>query len=270
MNYESKYNELVEAARAVVEGNPGLCKTDEGLGRLSKLLPEKETEDEMIRKELIGHCKDLVRMNKDDKVMLSIYEPWLAYLEKQKDAIGAARQQGYEEGLEDGIKMNMAEQMGESKEWADELSAEIDRISKRYPEVSFAKLSRVAVHFVRWQKEQKPFSQEVFDIAKHEALWGEQPPAEWSEEDEEKITFLERLIRYNVPEGQYSLADGHKGGFVTKLEAIFMLKSLRPQPRWKPSEEQMKALEDAKMRMSLDGYGLCPLLQTLINDLKKL
>ena len=124
--------------------------------------------------------------------------------------------------------------------------------------------------YLEKQKEQKPFSQEVFDIAKHEALWGEQPPAEWSEEDEEKITFLERLIRYNVPEGQYSLADGHKGGFVTKLEAIFMLKSLRPQPRWKPSEEQMKALEDAKMRMSLDGYGLCPLLQTLINDLKKL
>lgn len=31
----------------------------------------------------------------------------------------------------------------------------------------------------------------------------EQRPAEWSEEDEAKITFLERLIRYNVPDGQY-------------------------------------------------------------------
>lgn len=54
---------------------------------------------------------------------------------------------------------------------------------------------------------------------------------EWSEEDEKKITFLERLIRYNVPEGQYGWVDGHKGGFVTKLEAISMLKSLRPQPK---------------------------------------
>lgn len=61
-------------------------------------------------------------------------------------------------------------------------------------------------------------------------------PAEWSEEDEKKIIFLERLIRYNVPEGQYGWTDGHKGGFVTKLEAISMLKSLRPS--WKPSEEQ--------------------------------
>ena len=286
MNYESKYNELVEAARAVVEGNPGLCKTDEGLGRLSKLLPEKESEDERIRKEIVDYFSQF----KDDGLRGVDITPWIAYLEKQKDAIGAARQQGYEEGLEDGIKMNMAEQMGESKEWADELSAEIDRISKRYPEVSFAKLSRVAVHFVRWQKEQKPFSQEVFDIAKHEALWGEQPPAEWSEEDEEKITFLERLIRYNVPEGQYSLADGHKGGFVTKLEAIFMLKSLRPQKLdasqlinfdpvdvlnrikkdwpmawekvvWKPSEYQMKALN----KVANEGV-----LLDLFNDLLKL
>lgn len=34
-----------------------------------------------------------------------------------------------------------------------DLSAEIDYLSKRYPEVSFAKLSRIAIHTVRWQKE---------------------------------------------------------------------------------------------------------------------
>ena len=39
---------------------------------------------------------------------------------------------------------------------------------------------------------------------------------------------------------------------------------------WKPSSEQIEALKDAKIRMSLDGYGLCPLLQTLIDDLEKL
>lgn len=150
--------------------------------------------------------------------------------------------------------------------------------------------------YLEKQKEQKPFSQEVFDIAKHEALWGEQPPAEWSEEDEEKITFLERLIRYNVPEGQYSLADGHKGGFVTKLEAIFMLKSLRPQKLdasqlinfdpvdvlnrikkdwpmawekvvWKPSEYQMKAL---KYALGKGGAFNKEALEGLYGQLKKL
>lgn len=54
-DFEQKYNELVEAARSVVEANPDLCKIDEGLGRLSKLLPEKESEDEKIRKKLVEY-----------------------------------------------------------------------------------------------------------------------------------------------------------------------------------------------------------------------
>lgn len=36
----------------------------------------------------------------------------------------------------------------------DDLAKEIDAVSKRYPEVSFAKLSRIAKHFAEWQKEQ--------------------------------------------------------------------------------------------------------------------
>ena len=34
---------------------------------------------------------------------------------------------------------------------SDDLSAEIDYLSKRYPEVSFAKLTRIAVHVAKWQ-----------------------------------------------------------------------------------------------------------------------
>lgn len=66
---------------------------------------------------------------------------------------------------------------------------------------------------------------------------------EWSEEDEKKITFLERLIRHNVPEGQYGWTDGHKGGFISKSEAISKLKSLHPS--WKPSEQERGALRTA-------------------------
>ena len=33
------------------------------------------------------------------------------------------------------------------------LETEINRLSKRFPEVSFAKLSRIAVHVAKWQKE---------------------------------------------------------------------------------------------------------------------
>lgn len=97
----------------------------------------------------------------------------------------------------------------------------------------------------------------------------EQRPAEWSEEDEAKITFLERLIRYNVPDGQYGWVDGHKGGFVTKLEAISMLKSLRPS--WKPSEGQMAMLkavlkDNNNMKSTAANFAL----NSLYNDLEKL
>ena len=82
----------------------------------------------------------------------------------------------------------------------------------------------------------------------------------------QRLFFLERLIRYNVPEGQYGWVDGHKGGFVTKLEAISILKSLRPS--WKPSEEQMKALEKAIVKMHTPND--IDILAELRDNLKKL
>lgn len=92
-------------------------------------------------------------------------------------------------------------------------------------------------------------------------------PTEWGEEDEKKIIFLERLIRYNVPEGQYGWIDGHIGKFVTKLEAISMLKSLRPS--WKPSEEHLQGLRRAltHVRQGSDAWNS---LSDLYEHLQKL
>ena len=77
----------------------------------------------------------------------------------------------------------------------------------------------------------------------------DQKPAEWSEEDEYRrqqvIDALERN-GYNV------LTD--------------WLKSLRPQPHWKPSEEQMEAVLTAQ---SVGSYGHRKALAELYNDLKK-
>lgn len=99
--------------------------------------------------------------------------------------------------------------------------------------------------------------------------------AEWSEEDEKKMIFLERLIEYNVPDGQYGWADGRKGGFVTKSEAISMLKSLRTvskeslQPHWKPCEEQMRCLDMVLCDEAMDDNVHRVLVQ-LREQLKKL
>lgn len=65
-----------------------------------------------------------------------------------------------------------------------------------------------------------------------------QQKQECSEEDEKKIQFLIHLIERNIPNHSFSFGDGCKNGAVTKQEAIDMLKSLRPQSTWKPSDEQ--------------------------------
>jgi len=83
-------------------------------------------------------------------------------------------------------------------------------------------------------------------------------PQNWTKEDKERyISCLQRLGTGNPEQPE-------------TINSKWFKEHVYPQSTWKPSDEQMEALEDAKMRMSLDGYGLCPLLQTLINDLKKL
>ena len=121
------------------------------------------------------------------------------------------------------------------------------------------------------------------------------PKQEWNKEDENKIIFLERLIEHNVPDGQYGRVDGMKGGFVTKAEAISMLKFLRPQyhgdvtmteaykmgkeageaSHWKPNEEQMEALNDTINILAASPFlhqndYLFNILNGLREELKKL
>ena len=61
----------------------------------------------------------------------------------------------------------------------------------------------------------------------------EEKPVEWSEEDENRFNNLIFLVEYSG-EGQAT-----KEGFI---KFIKRLKSLRPQPHWKPSKEQLNAL----------------------------
>lgn len=93
----------------------------------------------------------------------------------------------------------------------------------------------------------------------------EQQPAEWSEGDE---GMLNCIIATLCEESHGGRETNDK--MVTWLEN--RLKSLRPQPHWKPSEEQMKALklayEDA-FDCPEGGVPHLP-LQSLYQDLQKL
>lgn len=94
----------------------------------------------------------------------------------------------------------------------------------------------------------------------------EQKPAEWSEEDKKKIHFLSRLIEFQVKDGEYCFGEG--SCTICKQEAMEMLKSLRSS--WKPSEEQIEALERCVEYLEESDNEDADILAGLCEHLKKL
>ena len=131
---------------------------------LKEACPElAESEDERIRKWLIDYfssIKETVWIHRDITC-----EQILAYLEKQKEQKQAEWSEdsvkfkegfkaGRESGLRDGQKyvLDNLDSYGLCKpvEWSEGFDEEVEKIHKRYPEVSFAKLTRIAYHFSKW------------------------------------------------------------------------------------------------------------------------
>jgi len=89
-----------------------------------------------------------------------------------------------------------------------------------------------------------------------------QKPAEWSEEDEK---IVESLISLIETISEYYFSDETRNGYVD------WLKSLRPRPSWKPSEEQIYSLGTV-----VKGYDECTVgsvgynLKEMYEQLKKL
>ena len=100
----------------------------------------------------------------------------------------------------------------------------------------------------------------------------EQQPAEWSEEDKK---MLEAIVG-DIHCGTNFNAEVMREANIREKWLRGRLKSLRPQPNWKPSNEQMKCLEDCVNRAreihnaSTSGYDAYPTLNSLLHDLKSL
>ena len=87
----------------------------------------------------------------------------------------------------------------------------------------------------------------------------EQKPA-WSEENDRILSTLTKYLEEH-------------GGGIGGWECSFLskwLKSLRTQPQWKPSDEQMHALHDLNLTGNISYVGQGQELINLYNDLKKL
>ena len=93
----------------------------------------------------------------------------------------------------------------------------------------------------------------------------EPKPAEWSEEDEGK---LKKVIATVQCAGNRVNNNATNIGLINWLQD--RLKSLRPQTHWKPSKEQMEALNTLLCVGDFSYVGQAPKLQELYIDLKKL
>jgi len=91
----------------------------------------------------------------------------------------------------------------------------------------------------------------------YEVAKAEQKPAEWSEEDKEMLDAMIDIVSNSLYEP-----------LCPREGMLAWLKSLRPQPHWKPSEEQMDALKDVAYGTYQNGDG--PALRSLYEQLKKL
>jgi len=98
----------------------------------------------------------------------------------------------------------------------------------------------------------------------------EQNPA-WSEEDENYICNIIGALEILIIRETERAFDGDRNAhpkYYKKLQE--WLKSLRPQSQWKPTDNQMKALNAINVTGGLSYVGQAQELIALYNDLKKL
>lgn len=276
------------------------------------LIPElKESEDERIRKELIGyltHRAEVTGFIDEDKDC----KRWITYFEKQKEqkpeSCDCSRdEESYTNGIHHVlmnpeayglIKQKPAEWSEEDKHCIHQLILFCENCMQQDSE---------AIRCATWLKSLRPQSKQKQNdyITPHKEFFKfiydrlinvhkENPNVdymrsfkerlnnlsfgekqEWSEEDEEMLNSCISSIEESK-ENRYAYKE--TDGDTSYDREIDWLKSLRNrvgkeflQPHWKPSEEQMEAIENViKCELSAGLHTRANILQTLQNELKKL
>ena len=296
-----------EAIKEMREKLPWLTEDTKRL--VEALVPElAESEDERIRKEIIKYLK-LVDKGEGDYAH-PIVSGWIAYLEKQKEQKPAEQKvsrsqihhellqngtitmeeylkltenlyfprkqrQGWDEFDEDCLKRaiwyienpapsvvkdtnlvlwlkSLPERFNlqPKQEWSEEDEKELDciiNILDRLGYEEFCKSSRD-----QDIEEERFYYKEIQCLKKLKSL-RPQPKQEWSKDDEDNLHRVIRVLDDNDSDWK-ELSD--------------WLKSLRPS--WKPSEEQMKALQNAVNKLAKTDVADSVRLSIMYDNLKKL
>lgn len=192
-----------------------------------KIIVEKaESEDEKIRKWLIGYITDEIDDNEFTAGGAEKAHNAIAWLEKQKEQKSLSLEdkvkhplyvEGFEAGKEVGRLFENVFGKQKPAEWSDSVAKEM-----------FIKALERAV-------EQTKKGYELTDCDKHS--WWEDfkaysgiNPAVWSEEDEENFKWFDKFFR-----AESIMCDGRD----IPQDKYLWFKSLRPLSHWKPSKEQM-------------------------------
>ena len=263
MDYEKKYKEALKKAKSIYRDakEAGCSHTD----WLEHIFPQlTESEDERIRKQLV----DIVAFIPEANFKSASREDCRTYLEKQKE---------------------------QKPSWSEDFGKEVESVHKRYPEVSFAKLTRIAYHFAKWADKYKS--------------------TEWREEDEKNLELVTDCVYefYPDPVMKYKLKDWltqrlkslrpqpqHRDTYydiihnildmlkgmdfmkITPEHRVSLLNDIRvkcknadecaailDEPSWKPSKKQMKALHNFSTGLFI-GEEDYDAIRSLYEDLKKL
>ena len=246
MDYKNKYNNALEKLQEAFAPKNG--REISGLTRacIEEIFPElKESEDERIRKEIIAtiHLYYGEPLEDEAKEMIS-------WLEKQgnkpqgKTALEAIKEE----------KVDNSNKVETNSAWSEEDETILDNLIYA---LANDRIGNNRDEYVDWLKSIKERVQP-------------QPKQEWSEEDEKIELSIEQVMNCAsllnlVPE---------------KIEKVrAWLKSLKgrvqPQNLWKPSDEQIKALEYFIRGIGESGHASpydanLKLVHSLLNNLKKL
>lgn len=155
--------------------------------------------------------------------------------------------QNIEINVPEGYEAKFNEKESEDEKIRKGLIKIIQNLDGGYPFEKYGTIKRDVLAWLEKQKEQKP--------------------AEWSKEDENAYKWVYNLFEKSN-DAWFEVV--FKGCYpkVTRDAVLAMLKSLRPQSHWKPSEEQIEALYTATLLCSDAPY--VGKLYSLLNDLKTL
>lgn len=289
------YDEALEVMRQWIAP----CHTKEQLDALKKsVFPElRESEDERIRKELIETINCMKEHIKEDKTQCYAYDAgyaagfivgkeqgWKehkAFVKenpKTADSIPSDRVSDakYENSLH-----KVGDFLPESKRLANEVIKYLTRCG--YSPVIKDDLNKKHFHIdiprhkdEFWNSEEYKHCRDILGDYYYEGNYGgdtytlyilrekqkEQKPAEWSEEDEDNLKAIIRIIEDNdsdwkeLTDWLNSLHDNYK----------------KCNSRWKPSEEQIATLEQWLKDKQFDGASryVYPIFESLYEQLKKL